>query len=506
MSNLACFKAYDIRGRLGDELNEDIAYKIGRAFAQFLQAQKVVVGCDIRESSESLKQAVIRGLLEQGADVIDLGMTGTEEVYFAAFHHDVDGGIEITASHNPIDFNGMKLVKRGAQPISGDTGLNTIKQMVQANGFVAAETPGSVTNESYVSEYVQHLLSYISLANITPLKLVVNAGNGAAGHAIDAIEHAFYEYGVPVEFIKVHHQPDGSFPNGIPNPILPENRASTANAVLAHSADMGIAWDGDFDRCFLFDEQGRFIEGYYIVGLLAEAFLAKNPGAKIIHDPRLSWNTIDVVSSAGGISVQCKTGHAFIKERMRLENAVYGGEMSAHHYFRDFAYCDSGMIPWLLVAELLCVKRLPLSRLVDDRIAKFPCSGELNYTVADAKSVIESIKQHFNNESAELDFTDGLSMAFADWRFNLRSSNTEPLLRLNVESRGDAGLVQGKVREIEGIIRASIPPSLPSKEGRGTAGFTSPFLERGIEGDSAPDSIAHNTRAQHAAPLQGHTK
>ena len=500
MNALTCFKAYDIRGRLGAELNEDIAYGIGRAVAQFLQAKKVVVGCDIRESSESLKQAVIRGLVEQGADVIDLGMTGTEEVYFAAFHLDVDGGIEITASHNPIDFNGMKLVKRGAQPISGDTGLKTIKQIVQANTFVAAETPGSVTSASYVSEYVHHLLSYISLANITPLKLVVNAGNGAAGHAIDAIEHAFLEHGVPVEFIKVHHQPDGSFPNGIPNPILPENRASTADAVLAHQADMGIAWDGDFDRCFLFDEQGRFIEGYYIVGLLAEAFLAKNPGAKIIHDPRLCWNTIDVVSSAGGIPVQCKTGHAFIKERMRLENAVYGGEMSAHHYFRDFAYCDSGMIPWLLVAELLCVKRLPLSRLVDDRIAMFPCSGELNYTVADAESVIESIKQHFSNESAELDFTDGLSMAFADWRFNLRSSNTEPLLRLNVESRGDAELVRAKVREIEGIIRASIPPGLPSKEGRSNANLASPFLERGIEGDCAPDAVANNIRAQQAAP------
>lgn len=454
MNDLACFKAYDIRGRLGEELNEDIAYGIGQAFAKFLQAEKIVVGCDIREFSESLKQAVIRGLVEQGVDVIDLGMTGTEEVYFAAFHLDVDGGIEITASHNPIDFNGMKLVRRGAQPISGDTGLNAIKQMVQVGGFEAAETQGSVTHESFLSEYVQHLLSYISLANITPLKLVVNAGNGAAGHAIDAIEREFREHGVPVEFIKVHHQPDGSFPNGIPNPLLPQNRASTANAVLKHKADMGIAWDGDFDRCFLFDEQGRFIEGYYIVGLLAEAFLAKNPGAKIIHDPRLSWNTIDVVSHAGGIPVQCKTGHAFIKERMRAENAVYGGEMSAHHYFRDFAYCDSGMIPWLLVAELLCVKRLPLSRLVDERIAKFPCSGELNYTVSDAKSVIESIKQHFINEGAELDFTDGLSMAFADWRFNLRSSNTEPLLRLNVESRGDAGMVQAKVDEIEGIINA----------------------------------------------------
>jgi phosphomannomutase/phosphomannomutase/phosphoglucomutase len=454
MSDMACFKAYDIRGRLGSELNEGIAYGIGQATAQFLQAKKIVVGCDMRTSSESLKQAVIRGLIAQGADVIDLGMTGTEEVYFAAFHLDVDGGIEITASHNPIDFNGMKLVRAGAQPISGDTGLNTIKQLVQSNTFVAAEKPGRVIKESYLSEYVRHLLSYIDLANITPLKLVVNAGNGAAGHAIDAIESAFREHGVPVEFIKVHHQPDGSFPNGIPNPLLPENRASTADAVLVHQADMGIAWDGDFDRCFLFDEQGRFIEGYYIVGLLAEAFLAKNPGAKIIHDPRLSWNTVDVVSRAGGIPVQCKTGHAFIKERMRAENAVYGGEMSAHHYFRDFAYCDSGMIPWLLVAELLCVKRLPLSRLVDERIAMFPCSGELNYTVSDAKSVIEAIKQHFTSDGPELDFTDGLSMAFADWRFNLRSSNTEPLLRLNVESRGDAGLVQVKVGEIERIIKA----------------------------------------------------
>jgi phosphomannomutase len=480
-SNLSCFKAYDIRGKLGDELNPDVAYRIGYAYAKHLNAKRVVVGGDIRHTSEPLKLALAQGLMDAGAEVIDIGMVGTEEIYFASFYLDVDGGIEVTASHNPIDYNGMKLVGRDALPISGDSGLNEIRELAEhtespfnaskptaSNVANAPESPAAVKNnvfsatdnankyseQSILEPYVQHLLTYIDAANFSPLKLVVNAGNGAAGHVIDAIEAQFKSTNVPVEFIKVHHEADGSFPNGIPNPLLPENRAATADAVINNKADMGIAWDGDFDRCFLFDENGRFIEGYYIVGLLAEAFLLKSPGEKIIHDPRLTWNTIDQVEAAGGKPIQSKTGHAFIKERMRLENAVYGGEMSAHHYFRDFAYCDSGMIPWLLVAELISVAGKPLSELVNERMAKYPCSGEINYRVADVSVILDKILKHFSVEKPVIDRTDGISLEFKQWRFNLRSSNTEPLLRLNVETRADAILMKAKVAEIEQIIHS----------------------------------------------------
>lgn len=449
---LTCFKAYDIRGRLGDELNEDIAYRIGRAYAQFLNAKKVVIGGDIRLSSESLKQALAKGLMDAGTDVLDLGMTGTEEIYFASFHLDVDGGIEVTASHNPIDFNGMKIVGRGAKPISGDTGLKEIQRLAEENNFPRPSKQGTLQSYSIQDDYIDHLLGYINLSSIKPLKLVVNAGNGAAGHVIDAIEQKFQQLNVPIEFIKIHHEPDGAFPNGIPNPLLPENRAATAQAVRDNQADMGIAWDGDFDRCFLFDETGEFIEGYYIVGLLAEAFLAKNPGEKIIHDPRLTWNTIDIIKNAGGQAIQSKTGHAFIKERMRSENAIYGGEMSAHHYFRDFAYCDSGMIPWLSVAELISTKQKPLSSLVKERIAAYPCSGEINYTVKDSKSIMQKIQAHFSSLNPMIDQTDGISLEFDTGRLNIRISNTEPLLRLNVESQGDMALVKQRVDEIETLI------------------------------------------------------
>jgi phosphomannomutase/phosphomannomutase/phosphoglucomutase len=453
---LTCFKAYDIRGKLGEELNEEIAYRIGRAYAQHLNAKRVVVGGDVRLTSESLKRALSIGLMEGGADVIDIGMTGTEEVYFAAFHLDVDGGIEVTASHNPMGYNGMKLVLRGAVPISGDTGLKDIQALAEGNQFSITSERGTLTKTSILAPFAEHLLTYLAAAAIKPLKLVVNAGNGAAGHVIDALEARFKQLGIPISFIKIHHQPDGAFPNGIPNPLLPENRAATTNAVRQHQADMGIAWDGDFDRCFLFDEHGEFIEGYYIVGLLAEAFLLKHPGEKIIHDPRLTWNTIDVVKAAGGIAVQSKTGHAFIKERMRAEDAIYGGEMSAHHYFRDFAYCDSGMIPWLLVLELLSRSGKKLSQLVGERIAAYPCSGEVNYRVTDAKASIRKVREHFAASSPLLDETDGLSMEFADWRFNLRMSNTEPLLRLNVETKGSSALVKTRLDEIEKLIKISI--------------------------------------------------
>jgi phosphomannomutase len=455
MQKITCFKAYDIRGKLGEQLNNDVAYRIGRAFGDYLKPRQVVLGADVRATSEDLKLALAEGLMDAGCDVIDIGMTGTEEVYFATFHLKVDGGIEVTASHNPIDYNGMKLVQSGARPISGDSGLFAIQQLAEQGEFQQVAKKGTYTKQSILDAYIEHLLGYIDLANIKPLRIVANSGNGAAGHVVDALEQAFNRLKVPVSFIKVHHQPDATFPNGIPNPLLVENRADTRAAVLEHKADFGIAWDGDFDRCFLFDERGQFIEGYYIVGLLAEAFLQKHAGASVIHDPRLTWNTIDLAIQAGGKPIQSKTGHAFIKERMRLEDAVYGGEMSAHHYFRDFAYCDSGMIPWLLVAELICLKAQPLSQLVNERIAAFPSSGEINFTLNDPKAAIERVLQHYMAEALVVDRTDGISLEFAEWRFNLRSSNTEPVVRLNVESRADVALMSYYTEQISNLLVAS---------------------------------------------------
>ncbi len=456
MKALSCFKAYDIRGKLGKELDTEIAYRIGRAFGEKLKPKSVVVGGDVRLTSEELKLKVAEGLMDAGVDVIDLGMTGTEEIYFATFDLGVDGGIEVTASHNPIDYNGMKLVTKGSKPISGDSGLNDIKLLAERAEFSDVERKGSLTKLDYLSKYVEHILSYVDYKSFTPLKLVVNSGNGAAGHVIDAIEVIFKKANVPVEFIKVHHEPDGTFPHGIPNPLLPENRADTTRAVLEHEAAMGIAWDGDFDRCFLFDEKGQFIEGYYIVGLLAEAFLQKDSNQKIIFDPRVYWNTREIVNQCGGTPIMSKTGHAFIKERMRAEDAVYGGEMSAHHYFRDFAYCDSGMIPWLLVSELLCKLNQPLSTLVENRIAAYPSSGEINTKLQDANAAIERVKQEFELASTHSDTVDGLNYEFVGndqaWRFNLRTSNTEPVVRLNVEAKEDAELVVQKAKRIMDIL------------------------------------------------------
>lgn len=448
--SLKSFKAYDIRGKVPEDLSEDLAYKIGKAFVAELDAKKVVVGRDIRLESDGLAQALIKGLTEAGSDVLDLGLCGTEEVYFGTFHHGTDGGIMITASHNPKGYNGMKLVSKGSKPISGDSGLKAIEARVEEDNFPeAAADAGSVEELHDKTAYIDHLMSYIDMDALRPLKLVMDSGNGAAGAVIRQIAER-----LPFDSVFVNEEPDGHFPNGVPNPLLPENRSMTANAVKESGADFGIAWDGDFDRCFLFDESGEFIEGYYLVGLLAETLLVKQPGAKIIHDPRLTWNTIDQVNAAGGEPVQSKTGHAFIKERMRLEDAVYGGEMSAHHYFRDFAYCDSGMIPWLLVAELVSKSGKSLSDLVAERMQAYPCSGEINYKVDDVPAVLDRVMAHFGALSPQVDKTDGISLDFGEWRMNIRSSNTEPLLRLNVEARGNEGLVWEKVKEIEGLINA----------------------------------------------------
>jgi phosphomannomutase len=445
--NISCFKAYDIRGRIPDQLNEDVAYRVGRAYAQFLRPKAVVIGQDVRPTSPALTAALTKGLAEGGADVLDLGLCGTEEVYFATAHAGADGGIMVTASHNPADFNGMKLVREESRPISGDSGLDVIRHLAEEGKFNDPERIGTVSPYEHRVAYIRHLLSYIDTSVLRPFKIVVNAGNGCAGPVLDLLEKQ-----LPLEMTKICHEPDGTFPNGIPNPLLPENRSATSDAVLANGAGLGIAWDGDFDRCFFFDEQGRFIEGYYIVGLLADAFLVRQKNARIIHDPRLTWNTIDIVEKAGGQAVMSKTGHAFIKERMRTEDAVYGGEMSAHHYFRDFAYCDSGMIPWLLVIEMMCRQRKLLSELVGERMARFPASGEINRVLPDPQAAIAAVEQQYTANAINIDRTDGLSIEFTDWRFNLRMSNTEPVVRLNVESRGDPDLMAEKTQELLNVL------------------------------------------------------
>jgi phosphomannomutase / phosphoglucomutase len=516
MSDLSCFMAYDIRGKVPEQLDASLAQAIGRAFVAEMGARRVVVGRDVRLESPMLTAALIQGLTGSGADVIDIGLCGTEEVYFGTVHHGADGGIMVTASHNPKGFNGMKLVREGAQPISGDSGLLAIRDRIAAgdlpamrNGTVADDATvfahpeagdlpamrnGTVADDPTVSArpdagkqaaalggsgplvanpanragaarsadgpvgrvivdgdktaYIEHLLGYVDCAALRPLTIVADPGNGGAGPTMRLLAERL----APLEFVLINEAPDGHFPNGVPNPLLPERRAATAAAVREHGADFGIAWDGDFDRCFLFDADGRFIEGYYLVGLLAEVMLGKHPGAKILHDPRLTWNTIEQVRAAGGVPVQSKTGHAFMKERLRREDAVYGGEMSAHHYFRDFAYCDSGMIPWLLVAELISRSGRTLADLVDARMAAFPCSGEINYRVPAVAPVIERVLAHFRPQDPGIDRTDGISLEFPDWRFNLRGSNTEPLLRLNVEARGDVAAVSRHVAEIAALI------------------------------------------------------
>lgn len=452
LQKIDCFKAYDIRGRVPEELNADLAEQIGRAFAAELRPKQVVIGYDIRLESPEIAKGVIQGLVDSGVDIIDIGLCGTEEVYFATPFYQADGGIMITASHNPKGYNGMKLVARGSVPISGDSGLKEIEQRIIENRFdnkVSTADKGTVHQKPSKQAYIHHLLTYVDLEQLKPLRLVVNAGNGAAGPTFSELAKE-----LPFQVTTVNHKADGNFPNGVPNPMIIENRAITSQTVIAQQADMGIAWDGDFDRCFLFDEKGQFIEGYYLVGLLAETLLASYPGEKIVHDPRLTWNTIEQVSQAGGIPVQSKTGHAFIKERMRKEDALYGGEMSAHHYFRDFFYCDSGMIPWLLIAELISKTGKTLSELIAERAKAYPCSGEINYTVKESSTILATVRAHFAAENPTIDETDGLSLEFAQWRMNIRSSNTEPLLRLNVESRGDPDLVWQKVKELEAIILA----------------------------------------------------
>ena len=455
-ATLTCFKAYDIRGELGVNLDATVAYRVGRATAQHLRAKSLVLGWDARETSPELALAVARGAMDAGCKVLKIGLAGTEEMYWAVTEFQACGGIEVTASHNPINYNGMKIVKSGSRPLDDMDDFQKIKALAESQAWVQ---PASLGTSQTISEearafYVAKVVSFCDLNRLKALKLVVNAGNGAAGPTFDAIAHRLKVQGAPLNFVRVHHDPDHTFPMGIPNPILPENHAATADMVLREKADFGIAFDGDFDRCFFFDEKGAFVPGEYVVGLLASSFLKKEQGARIVHDPRVIWNTRDAIKCGGGDPVQSKTGHAFIKKAMRERGAVYGGEISAHHYFRDFAYCDSGMIPWLLVAELVSNRGQSLGDLVAESLAAFPSSGEVNFTVDNAENVIKRILAEYQAQATAVDHTDGVSLEFENWRFNLRKSNTESLLRLNLEARGDASLLKDKLAQLKELLRS----------------------------------------------------
>ena len=451
---LTCFKAYDIRGEININIDEAIAYRIGRSVAQHFNAKSIVVAFDARETSPAFSKAVGLGIMDSGSDLIDIGLSGTEEMYWAVSNFSACAGIVVTASHNPINYNGMKIVKSGSKPLDDDEDFLAIKSLAESQNWTGVKKKGSsldFSNEARAA-YVSKTLSFVDINAFKPLKIVVNSGNGAAGPTFDAIEKRLNNNNTQIEFVRVDHNPDSTFPNGIPNPLLPENHHKTADIVKNVGADFGVAFDGDFDRCFFFDETGEFIPGEYLVGLFASIFLAKEPGSTIVHDPRVIWNTQDIVSQKGGKAEQSKTGHAFIKQTMRKHEAIYGGEMSAHHYFRDFAYCDSGMIPWLLIAELISLKGKSLGDLVKDRVSAYPSSGEINFTVKDANSSISSVLENFESQPKVLDEMDGYSLAFDNWRFNLRKSNTEPLVRLNIESRGPIINLESKVKEISELL------------------------------------------------------
>ena len=428
-------------------MNEDISYKVGRAFVKLTGAKKVVIGRDVRESSPVISKALANGLTDAGADVLDLGLCGTEMIYFATPYSDSDGGVMITASHNPPEYNGLKFVKKGSVPMGYESGLSDVEKLISENDLgEKADKKGKVKDYDIMNEFIENLNKFYDAEKIKEYKVVVNAGNGCVGPALNKLEPK-----LPVKMIKVHFDPDSTFPNGVPNPLLKENRQSTTDAINEHNADLGVAWDGDYDRCFFFDEKGNFIEGYYIVGLLAKSILKKQPGEKIVHDPRLVWNTKEIVANNGGEAVESKSGHAFIKQKMRKVNAVYGGEMSAHHYFRDNFYSDSGLIPFLLSLQLMSEENKKFSELIEEMIEEYPCSGEINTTLDDPAKKVEEIKEKYSD--GKVDELDGVSVEYDNWRFNVRMSNTEPLLRLNVETRGDKKLLEEKTEELLNLIR-----------------------------------------------------
>lgn len=455
MTRIPCFKAYDIRGHVDVDVTESLARRLGLAVGKVLKAQRIVVGRDARAASPRLLDALAEGMVAAGIEVLDLGLCGTEEVYFATAHFKACAGVMVTASHNPIEYNGFKLVGRNAAPLPD----MIFRAIEAATSRPWPKTVGYGWRRAVRCReaYVARILSAIDPSAFGPLHLLANAGNGAAGPSFDAIIDALVSAGAPITVTRLYHDPDPAFPNGIPNPLLPEHQLVTAEAVLASGADLGIAWDGDFDRCFLFDAAGQFVPGEYVVGLLAKTMLAKAAGACIVHDPRVMWNTQAMVQSAGGKAVLGKTGHALIKARMREVNAIYGGEMSGHHYFRDFMYCDSGMMPWVLILGLMSQTGLGLAEIVDEMRARYPSSGEISFRVKDTDAAMQAVLTAFGRGDAQVDWFDGLSVSTSGWRFNLRLSNTEPLLRLNVEALANEQCVAELANKISSVLRAFEP-------------------------------------------------
>lgn len=454
MTMTSPFKAYDIRGKVGTQIDTAFAFSLGRAIAARLSPETAVVGFDIRESSPALAAALAQGLAAEGTTVHDLGLCGTEEVYFATDHLGAGAGIMVTASHNPVEYNGFKLIGPGARPLP-DAEFRGIQDLVASPRPPRHTPPGRILPAATRAAYVDRVLSFIDPAALAPLRLVVNAGNGAAGPTFDAIATALQDRGARLDIRRIHHAPDGRFPNGVPNPLLPENHAATGDPVRATGAALGIAWDGDFDRCFLFDETGAFVPGEYIVGLLAQAMLDRDGPGAIVHDPRVVWNTRRTVTAHGGRPVASPVGHVFMKDRMRRHNAAYGGEISAHHYFRDFMFCDSGMIPWLLILAHLSRAGRPLSAEIAGMRQRHPSSGEINFRVRDPAAILDEVLRRYGPGAQTINDLDGLSFEFPDWRFNLRASNTEPLLRLNVETAGCPRLLAERQEQLSRLIRTA---------------------------------------------------
>lgn len=455
INKLTCFKAYDIRSPIGPDLNEDIFYRIGRAVCEHLRAKNIVIGHDARATSPIFANILKNASLDSDVNVLDIGLAGTEEVYWAVKEFRASAGMMVTASHNPINYNGIKIVKYGSEPLDSKIDFQPIKKITERNQFKSINQKGSLYDfkTSARQKYTEKIISFVDHRSLKPLKIVVNSGNGAAGPSFDRIVKKLHTLGVQTNFVLVNHNPDSNFPKGVPNPLLKENQRETSFEIIKNKADFGVAFDGDFDRCFFFDETGSFVSGEQIVALIASIFISKEQGARVVHDGRVIWNISEKIKSNQGISIIAKVGHNFMKQAMRENEAIYGGEISAHHYFRDFAYCDSGMIPFLILWEILSKSKTTFSRLINNEKIKFLSSGEINFTVEDPDMCFNLIREYYLDLSNNYTEFDGLSFTFDKWRFNVRKSNTEPLIRLNIETKGSQDILLQKIEELSRIIK-----------------------------------------------------
>jgi len=442
------FKAYDVRGIYPSELDEDGAYRVARAYAEHFEPRGAAVGHDMRLSSPTVFAAVVNGLADAGAEVVQLGLVGTEMLYHAVSELALDGGICVTASHNPKEYTGMKIVRRGALPVGGDSGLAEIRARAES-GFGEVERRGAVRSENVWPSFVSKVLSFVDIDAIRPLRVVVDAANGMAGAMLPPVLERLPQ----LDVVRCYFEPDGSFPNHEPNPLLPENREFIVAKVVEEGADLGVAYDGDADRCFFVDDTGEFVPGDFATALLAEAVLAKTPGEKVIYDVRASWAVAETIERAGGTPLVNRVGHAFIKQRMRADDAVFAGEVSAHYYFRDFSQADTGVVPFLVMLELVSQSGTKLSQLLRPYRERFFLTGEINTPVADVPLKLQQLKERYAAEGGRVSHLDGISIDFDDWHFNVRPSNTEPLLRLNLEALSEA-LMTEKRDEVLGVIRA----------------------------------------------------